>query len=136
MATPENWTMHSIKSQQNCVVNNGVTLFLPPKQHLPMQTGRQQWLPNFLQNGPMQSSTNFQLTVIFGAPVESKCCGHWRLALPKHLVKPLASSLTASMMQKWGPLNTCAPASATSSEPSDTWKKHLAIPHHPALISN
>jgi len=70
MATPSNWTMHSIKSQQNYIVNNGVTLFPPPKQHLPMQTGRQQWLPNFLQNGPMQSSTIFQLAVIIGASVE------------------------------------------------------------------
>ena len=135
MATPENLMTHLIKSQQNCVVTNGVTLFPPLKQHLPTQTGWQQWLLNFLQNGPMRSSTNFQLTVIFGAPMESKCYGHWRLALPKHLAKPLASSLTASMMQKWGPLNTCAPTNAASSAPSDAWKKHLAVPQHPASIS-
>ena len=135
MATPSNWTMHSIKSQQNYIVKIGVTSFPPPKQHPPMQTGHKQWPPIFLQNGPMQSSTNFQLTVPFGAPMESKCYGHWRLALPNNLAKPSAFSLTASMMQKWGPLNTCAPTSAASSEPSDAWKKHLAVPQHPASIS-
>jgi len=135
MATPSNWTTHSIKSQQNCIVKTGVTSFLPPKQHPPMQTGHKQWPPNFLQNGPMRSSTNFQLTMIFGAPVESKCCEPWRLALPNNLAKPSTFNLTASMTQKWVPPNTCAPANAASSAPSDAWRKHLAIPHHPVICS-